>query len=85
MIAAAQLPLASEASAIASLDAAIAASSRTTEDESSANAARVRTLIAERRDLQIAASRMFHPWRLVYGGGVGLLITATLAGLEVLV
>jgi multidrug efflux pump subunit AcrA (membrane-fusion protein) len=84
-IAAAQHPLATETSAIASLDSAIAASSRATEDESSAKAAHLRTLVSERRDLQIAASRMLHPWRLMYGGGVGLVILAMLAGLEVLV
>ena len=84
-IAAAQHQLATEASTIASLDAAIAAALPTAADESSASAKRVRALIAEKRDLQIAASRIFHLWRFVYGGGVGLVITAMLAGIQVLV
>ena len=84
-IAVSQNRLAVETATVASLDSAIAAALPVTAGDAATRDARIRVLVAEKRDLQIASTRMFHPWRLMLGAGIGLIIVTILADIEVLV
>ncbi len=78
--------LAAESATIASLDSAIAGVLATKEDQAGPSAARLLALVAQKRDAQIVAARLFHPWRFLYGGGVGVVCMTLLStGLAVVI
>ena len=71
----------SRAASIASLDSAIAAAVPSTEaDTAEASVERLRTLVSQKRDVQVDAQRAVERWFYCSIGGAGLMLAAIVTG-----